>query len=77
MKRNGTLINTSRGLIANEDELYEHLRQNDEFNYGTDVFNNEPSAAKSEFQHQLTKLANVYGTHHIGASTSQSENEIG
>lgn len=77
MKSNATLINTSRGSIIDENDLEEHLRRNVEFNYGSDVFNNEPSTGKAEFEHKFANLPNVYATHHIGASTTQSENEIG
>jgi D-3-phosphoglycerate dehydrogenase len=70
MKSNATLINTSRGTLINESDLEDHLKTNLDFNYGSDVFNNEPSTGKSDFEHRLTSLPNVYGTHHIGASTT-------
>jgi len=70
MKTNATLINTSRGLIIDETDLEDHLKRNVDFNYGSDVFNNEPSTGKADFDHKLANLPNVYGTHHIGASTT-------
>lgn len=38
---------------------------------------NEPSEKKSEFRSELAQHPRVYGTHHIGASTEQSEAAIG
>jgi hypothetical protein len=35
-----------------------------------------PAAGTAEFRHRLTDLPNVYGTHHIGASTDQAQQAI-
>ena len=43
---------------------------------GTDVFAGEPEKGQADFQSELGKLPNVYGTHHIGASTAQAQDAI-
>jgi len=41
-----------------------------------DVFPGEPEKGKADFDSALAKLPNVYGTHHIGASTEQAQDAI-
>jgi D-3-phosphoglycerate dehydrogenase len=41
-----------------------------------DVHQGEPEGGKAEFHSELAKLPNVYGTHHIGASTEQAQDAI-
>jgi D-3-phosphoglycerate dehydrogenase len=77
MKSNAVLINTARGELVNELDLLEHLNSNEDFWYGTDVLQGEPSAKECDFEHPLGMHKKVYGSHHIGASTIQAENEIG
>ena len=77
MKQDGVLINTARGTCVNEADLLEHLEQNPNFWYGTDVFIGEPAVKEGPFDHPIAKHPRVYGTHHIGASTKQAENAIG
>jgi len=43
---------------------------------GLDVFAAEPSTATGAFSDPLVSLPNVYGTHHIGASTDQAQDAI-
>ncbi|MEI7906962.1 MAG: phosphoglycerate dehydrogenase, partial [Bacteroidota bacterium] len=43
---------------------------------GADVFSGEPEDKNSPFTNKLASLPNVYGTHHIGASTEQAQNAI-
>jgi D-3-phosphoglycerate dehydrogenase len=43
---------------------------------GLDVFANEPTGATGAFSDALMTLPNVYGTHHIGASTDQAQEAI-
>jgi D-3-phosphoglycerate dehydrogenase len=40
---------------------------------GLDVYNNEPASGKDEINTLLSQHPNVYGTHHIGASTEQAQ----
>jgi len=77
MKVNGVLINTARGSAVVEEDLLEHLDANPEFWFGTDVLNGEPAEKECDWEHPLGKHPRVYGTHHIGASTKQAEEEIG
>jgi D-3-phosphoglycerate dehydrogenase len=43
---------------------------------GTDVFAGEPEKGQAPFDAPLARLPNVYGTHHIGASTAQAQDAI-
>jgi D-3-phosphoglycerate dehydrogenase / 2-oxoglutarate reductase len=43
---------------------------------GLDVFANEPSASTGAITDDIVSMANVYGTHHIGASTDQAQEAI-
>ena len=69
MKKDAYLINTGRGVLVNEDDLLAHLNKEENFWFGTDVFNGEPGTGKADFDHPIAKHPRVYGTHHIGAST--------
>ncbi len=78
MKKDAVLINTSRGTVVKEADLLAHLEANKGFWFGTDVFNGEPAGTKEvAFTHPLAQHPRVYGSHHIGASTKQSEAAIG
>ena len=78
MKPEAVLLNTSRGTVVNEDDLLAHLEANKGFWFGTDVFNGEPAGTKEvPFTHPIAQHPRVYGSHHIGASTKQSEAAIG
>jgi D-3-phosphoglycerate dehydrogenase len=78
MKPDAVLLNTSRGTVVNEKDLLEHLEANKNFWFGTDVFNGEPAGTKEvAFTHPLAQHPRVYASHHIGASTKQSEAAIG
>ena len=69
------VINTARGEVVDHDALLAAAR-NKELRIGLDVFPNEPSTAAGEYRHALLDLPNVYGTHHIGASTEQAQEAI-
>jgi D-3-phosphoglycerate dehydrogenase len=43
---------------------------------GLDVFAAEPTSATGEFKDAIVALKNVYGTHHVGASTDQAQEAI-
>jgi len=78
MKPDAVLLNTSRGTVVNEEDLLAHLNSHPNFWFGTDVFNGEPAGTKEvAFTHPLAQHPRVYGSHHIGASTKQSEAAIG
>jgi D-3-phosphoglycerate dehydrogenase len=43
---------------------------------GLDVFDPEPADAAGEFNDPVLDLPNLYGTHHIGASTEQAQEAV-
>lgn len=75
VKENAILINTSRGDIVDDDALIDAMNKKN-IRVGLDVFNNEPAESESKFETALSKHQNVYGTHHIGASTEQAQDAI-
>lgn len=75
MKPNAIFLNTSRWEVVDEDALYEAAKTG-KIRIGLDVFSGEPEEKTSPFTNKLAELPNVYGTHHIGASTEQAQNAI-
>jgi D-3-phosphoglycerate dehydrogenase len=61
MKDSAFLLNTARGGIVNEKDLYEALRDKKIAGAAVDVFENEPYAG------ELTTLDNCYMTCHMGS----------
>jgi D-3-phosphoglycerate dehydrogenase len=68
-------INTSRGEVVDHGALELAVRERG-IRAGLDVFASEPANAIGTFSDPLLRLANVYGTHHIGASTDQAQEAI-
>ena len=78
MKSNSVLINTARADLVDDDTLLAKLDSCPNFWVGTDVFNNEPDEmVMDDFENPIASHPRVYGTHHCGASTHQSEVAIG
>ncbi|CAN5728687.1 hypothetical protein BH18ACI5_BH18ACI5_29830 [soil metagenome] len=75
MKPGAMFINTARGEVVNASDLAAAIREKN-IRVGLDVFANEPASATGDFSDQLVSLKNVYGTHHIGASTDQAQEAI-
>ena len=75
MRDGAMFINTSRAEIVDQTALLAAIRTKG-LRVGTDVFANEPATATGEFSDELVQLSNVYGTHHIGASTLQAQEAI-
>ena len=75
LKAGATFINTARGEVVDHAALADAVRAKG-LRVGLDVFANEPTAATGEFADALIALPNVYGTHHIGASTDQAQEAI-
>lgn len=65
MKKSAVLINTARGGIVNEDDLYDALVNGDIYAAGLDVFAEEPV----DPDHKLLTLPNLVALPHIGSST--------
>lgn len=70
-----TFINTSRADVVDQAGLLEEAKSG-RIRVGLDVYEGEPKGGTADFDHELAKLPNVYGTHHIGASTEQSQEAI-
>jgi len=68
-------VNTSRADVVDQLALSLEARSGRIW-VATDVFENEPKAGEGSFSSELSKLPNVYGTHHIGASTEQAQDAI-
>jgi D-3-phosphoglycerate dehydrogenase len=68
-------INTARAEVVDYDALARAVRERG-IRVGLDVFPDEPTTATAEFSHPLMQEPGVYGTHHIGASTEQSQEAI-
>ncbi|HLL52755.1 MAG TPA: 3-phosphoglycerate dehydrogenase family protein [Myxococcaceae bacterium] len=75
MPTGGIFINTSRADVVDQAALLEEARGGRLW-VGADVFQDEPKGGEATFQHELAKLPNVYGTHHIGASTDQAQSAV-
>lgn len=72
----GTIVlNTSRGEIIDEEALIEAMDSKG-VRAGLDVYVDEPGSSTGEIDSRLAKHPNVYGTHHIGASTQQAQEAI-
>jgi D-3-phosphoglycerate dehydrogenase len=68
-------INTARAEVVDHAALEKVVRERN-VRVGLDVFPGEPSGATGALNDALTSLPNVYGTHHIGASTDQAQEAI-
>jgi D-3-phosphoglycerate dehydrogenase len=75
LKPGSYFINTARGEVVDHAALEKAVRERG-IRVGMDVFASEPSGATGAFADPLVALPNVYGTHHIGASTDQAQEAI-
>jgi D-3-phosphoglycerate dehydrogenase len=75
MKEGAIFINTSRGEVVDQAAL-SHALKTRGIRAGLDVFAQEPASAVGEFTDEIAKEENLYGTHHIGASTDQAQEAI-
>ena len=75
LKPGSYFINTARGEVVDYAALERAVRERD-IRVGLDVFAAEPAAGTGEFKDSIAALKNVYGTHHIGASTDQAQEAI-
>lgn len=69
------LINTSRGDLVDEEALLAAIDAKG-LRVGLDVYDGEPGAGIAEFDSPLARHPDVYGTHHVGASTEQAQAAI-
>jgi D-3-phosphoglycerate dehydrogenase len=75
LKPGSYFINTSRAEVVDYAALETAIRQRN-VRVGLDVFAVEPPGGAGEFKDAIVALQNVYGTHHIGASTDQAQDAI-
>ena len=72
MRPGAVLVNTSRSDVVDEAALMEALDAK-ELRAVLDVYDGEPASGEARFDSPLARHPNVYGTHHIGASTEQAQ----
>jgi D-3-phosphoglycerate dehydrogenase len=75
MRDGAMFINTSRGEIVDQVALHEAMKSKN-LRVGLDVFGKEPTTAVGDFADPILNEPNLYGTHHIGASTEQAQEAI-
>jgi len=72
IKHGAYFINTSRAEIVDNNALLKAINEKG-IRAGLDVFMNEPEVKAGEFKDDIANQQNLYGTHHIGASTQQAQ----
>ncbi len=75
MREGAYFINTARGEVVDQAALVDAIRSRG-IRAGLDVYAREPTSATADFTDEIAKEANLYGTHHIGASTDQAQEAI-
>lgn len=75
MRDGAYFINTARGEVVDQAALTEAMRAKN-IRAGLDVFAGEPTTATGAFTDAIKDEPNLYGTHHIGASTDQAQEAI-
>jgi D-3-phosphoglycerate dehydrogenase len=75
LKPGSFFVNTARAEVVDYAALERAVRER-QLRVALDVYAKEPASAQAEFVEPLVQLPNVYGTHHIGASTDQAQEAI-
>jgi D-3-phosphoglycerate dehydrogenase len=75
MREGAYFINTARGEIVDQQALLRAMRERG-VRAGLDVYAAEPTASAAEFTDEIAREPNLYGTHHVGASTDQAQEAI-
>jgi D-3-phosphoglycerate dehydrogenase len=75
MKPGSFFVNTARGEVVDYGALAEAVKTRN-IRVALDVYAAEPAGATGEFSDAMIGMPNVYGTHHIGASTDQAQEAI-
>jgi D-3-phosphoglycerate dehydrogenase len=75
MRPGSYFINTARGEVVDQNALLEAIK-NRGIRAGLDVYAAEPTSGVAEFTDAIAKEEQLYGTHHIGASTDQAQEAI-
>jgi D-3-phosphoglycerate dehydrogenase len=69
------VVNTARAELVDDAALAEAVRTRG-VRVATDVFRDEPASGTAEFSPAISSVPDLYGTHHIGASTEQAQEAI-
>ncbi len=75
LKPGAFVVNTARAEVVDYAALESAAREKG-IRVALDVFRDEPAGATGEYRDSLLGLPDVYGTHHIGASTEQAQEAI-
>jgi D-3-phosphoglycerate dehydrogenase len=75
MRKGSYFINTARGDVVDQAALVQAMRTRG-IRAGLDVYAVEPTSSAGDFLDEIAKEENLYGTHHIGASTDQAQEAI-
>lgn len=75
VQQDAIVLNTSRAEIVDEAALIEAMDAKG-VRAGIDVLADEPGSSTGTVDSPLARHPNVYGTHHIGASTEQAQEAI-
>jgi D-3-phosphoglycerate dehydrogenase / 2-oxoglutarate reductase len=75
MRQGCYFINTARGEVIDQDALAQAMKSR-EIRAGLDVYAVEPTSSVGEFLDPIVNEDNLYGTHHVGASTDQAQEAI-
>jgi len=70
---NAIVVNTSRGVVVDDDALVEALKNGKIAAAGLDVFNGEPDGIHPEYR----KLENTFLLPHIGSATEETREAMG
>lgn len=76
MKPGAYFLNTARAEVVDADAMMRAISEK-QIRCGLDVFPDEPSGSQAPYTHAIVDQPNVYGTHHIGASTDEAEEAVG
>lgn len=75
LKPGSYVVNTARGDVVDYKALEAAVKEKG-LRVALDVYGKEPATPEGDFVEPLMQLPNVYGTHHIGASTDQAQEAI-
>jgi D-3-phosphoglycerate dehydrogenase len=75
LRSDAIFINTARSSVVDEEALRRAVRERG-LRVGLDVFDGEPSGGTGSVETSLFDTPEVYGTHHIGASTRQAQTAV-
>jgi D-3-phosphoglycerate dehydrogenase len=75
MRPGAYFINTARGEVVDHTALVEAMHSRG-IRAGLDVFAGEPTSSTGKFTDPIAQEPNLYGTHHVGASTDQAQEAI-